>query len=183
MIIFIILCTTLSLVFSTNPCGKTGYGETRTNPCLCLGGRVVSTVFGNSDGNDAVCELGQACTKGIYDSDTGNGTDAVCSLPVPCTDNDNTVPEGCIPSLCKGTNGRENNCRTGPCANTNGKIINPTICTCPGVLDGYCSGRSRYCLSTGMSDTNAKCFRACKGLDSSMCMCLSSTVYPNPNPE
>jgi hypothetical protein len=175
--IIFILCTTPSLVFSTEPCGKTGYGETRKNPCLCLGG------FGDSNGKDAVCELGQVCTKGIYDSDTRNGTDAVCSLPIPCTDIDNRVPEGCIPSLCKGTDGGENNCRIGPCANTNGKIINPTICTCPGV-DRSCSGRSRYCLSTGISDTNAKCFRACKSTDSfSTCMCLSSALYPNPNPD
>jgi hypothetical protein len=109
--IIFILCTTPSLVFSTEPCGKTGYGETRKNPCLCLGG------FGDSNGKDAVCELGQVCTKGIYDSDTRNGTDAVCSLPIPCTDIDNRVPEGCIPSLCKGTDGGENNCRIGPCKN------------------------------------------------------------------
>ena len=176
-----ILCTTPSLVFSTDPCGfgDTGYGETRKKPCLCSG---FSSGLTNSNGNDAVCELGQVCAKGIYDSDSGNGTDAVCSLPIPCTDNDNTVPEGCIPSLCKSTNVHKN-CRPGPCANTNGKIINPALCTCPGV-DTYCSGRSRYCLSTGISDTNAKCFRACKSsYDPTMCMCLSSGAYPNPNPD
>ena len=178
--VFFILGT--APAFCTPLCNhiKTGYGETRTKPCLCTGGPAVHS---DRRGGDTVCALGQACHKGVYDDQTRNGTDAVCSAPVPCTDTDNTTPPGCIPSLCVTPNGgMVNNCRAPTCANTKGTMINPTICVCPGV-DNWCSGRSRYCLSTGLSDTNARCFRACKTLDSSVCMCLTSATYPNPHPE